>query len=452
MPTYQQHPSSFRDPSGFVFEAAGKLYRQINSSYAENYELLMQSGLYKKLTEKGLLVSHEETDFNGSAAEDGYKTIIPQYIPFISYPYEWCFEQLQDAGLLSLEILRTAIDHEMILKDATPYNIQLLFGKPVFIDTLSFEKYDERKPWIAYRQFCECFLYPLLLASYTGLEVHRIFMAYPDGVPANAVAEALPLKSKFRLSNWLHVFLPASVKQTKEQAHTQFNKSKLCRIIDHLQSSVESLKLHTSNKSIWDRYYEEEILNEEYLIRKKNLIMGMVRKSDKNVLDLGCNRGLFSTLIAGTNRNIVAADDNAYSIAKLYKEVRQNNYRILPICVDIMHPAGAGGFGNKERKSFTERMRFDLCLCLALVHHLCVGKNVPFEMIAAFLSTMTDHLIIEFVSKEDEKVQLLLAGRKDIFAKYDQRNFEAAFSQFYLFEETMQIEGSKRIVYRMKTK
>ena len=85
MPTNQQHPSSFRDPSGFVFEAEGRLLRQINSSYAEEYELLLQSGLYKKLTNEGRLISHEETDFHGSTGEAQYKTIIPQFIPINSF-------------------------------------------------------------------------------------------------------------------------------------------------------------------------------------------------------------------------------------------------------------------------------------------------------------------------------------------------------------------------------
>ncbi len=452
MPSYQQHPSSFRDPSGFVFEAAGRLYRQINSSYAADYDLLMQSGLYKKLIETQLLISHEETEFKSSAATQPYKTIIPQFIPFISYPYEWCFEQLQDAALLTLKILRTAIDHGMILKDATPYNIQFVSGRPVFIDTLSFEKYDDHRPWIAYRQFCETFLYPLLTTKYSGLEIHRLFMAYPEGMPAAVVASALPAKARFRLSNWLHVFLPASVTKGKEQRESDFNKAKLLRIVDHLESTIKPLQSLVANKSIWDHYYEEEILHEQYLNRKKELVKAMMNADDKNVIDLGCNRGLFSNLIANTDRNIVAVDDNAYSISKLYEEARQNENRILPLCVDLMNPPGDAGFGNGERKAFYKRMKFDLCLSLALIHHICIGKNVPFENIAAFLSKVAKNLIIEFVPKEDEKVQLLLSGRKDIFPDYDRRHFESAFNQFFLFEDCREIEGSKRTVYRMKIK
>jgi len=224
------------------------------------------------------------------------------------------------------------------------------------------------------------------------------------------------------------------------------------RIVDHLENVIKSLTSSVVNQSVWNLYYEEEILNEQYLNRKKELVKAMVKADDKNVIDLGCNRGLFSNLVANTNRNIVAADDNAYSISKLYKEVRQNENWILPLCIDLMNPPGDAGFGNAERKVFYQRMSFDLCLSLALVHHICIGKNVPFEKLAVFLSQVAKNLIIEFIPKQDEKVQLLLSGRKDIFPNYDQAHFESAFNQYFIFDDCREIEGSERIVYRMKIK
>ncbi len=145
-------PSSFRDPSGFLFTRKGVLYRQINKSYQKNYELLVKSGLYKDLTTKELLVKHQET--KSSTPSPGiFRIIKPDKVPFISYPYEWSFSQLQDAALLTLSVQKIALIHQMSLKDASSFNVQFVNGKPVFIDTLSFEKYIEGKPWIAYKQF-----------------------------------------------------------------------------------------------------------------------------------------------------------------------------------------------------------------------------------------------------------------------------------------------------------
>ena len=55
-------PASFRDPSGFLFDRSGVLYRQINRAYEKDYARLMDSGLYEKLVKAGLLIPHVESD------------------------------------------------------------------------------------------------------------------------------------------------------------------------------------------------------------------------------------------------------------------------------------------------------------------------------------------------------------------------------------------------------
>jgi hypothetical protein len=98
---YRHHPASFKDPSGFVFKANSNYYRQVNKSYAEDYDLLMSSGLYKALTDKKLLIPHSEVNENFSQSPDWYKTLLPEQLPFISYPYEWSFDELKDAALVT---------------------------------------------------------------------------------------------------------------------------------------------------------------------------------------------------------------------------------------------------------------------------------------------------------------------------------------------------------------
>ena len=450
MPTYQQHPSSFRDPSGFIFESAGKLFRQINVSYAADYDLLMSSGLYQRLVDQRMLVPHQETNDGQINSSDQYKIILPEFIPFISYPYEWCFEQLRDAALLTLNMMKLCLGHGMILKDATPYNIQFISGRPVHIDTLSFEKYDGSKPWIAYRQFCESFLYPLVVSKYTSMEVHRLFGAYPEGIPAKSVVAMLPAKARFNLGNWLHVFLPASVTPGQKNEKVNFNKDKLSRIIDHLYQIVSSLKQPSYKDSTWKNYYDQDILSQAYLSDKEATVIKMANMEGKNIVDLGSNQGVFSKLLAGEKNNVVAVDNDAFSISVLYQDTKKEALNILPLCIDLSNPPGNAGFMNRERKSFTERKKFDLCLALALVHHLCIGKNVPFHSLVELFGSMCSELIIEFVPKEDEKVQQLLKSREDIFTDYNQSTFEAAFTKQFSIVEQQQIAASGRVIYKMK--
>jgi hypothetical protein len=176
-------PSSFRDPSGYLFHRGAELYRQVNRRYQENYDLLTSSGLYDKLVAEGLLVPHEEVDLEPLDAATAYKTIKPLLVPFVSYPYEWCFSQLKDAALATLAIQKTAMSHGMSLKDASAYNIQFIDCRPVLIDTLSFERYVPGRPWIAYRQFCQHFLAPLALMSYRDPRVSQLLKAGLDGIP-----------------------------------------------------------------------------------------------------------------------------------------------------------------------------------------------------------------------------------------------------------------------------
>ena len=170
--------ASFRDPSGFLFRRDGVLYRQVNQIYAEDYTRLMDSGLYAKLVKAGLLIPHQESGdgqaFEPAEAASAFRTLRPELIEFISYPYEWSFGELKDAALATLSIQKRALKLGMSLKDASAYNIQFHSGKPTMIDTLSFETYKEGEPWVAYRQFCQHFLAPLALMAYRDIRLKPI--------------------------------------------------------------------------------------------------------------------------------------------------------------------------------------------------------------------------------------------------------------------------------------
>ena len=199
--------SSFRDPSGFVFQKDGIIYRQVNKIFKKDFDHFISSGCYAHFVQKGWLIPHEEISENLTGTDYCYKTLRPEKIPFISYAYEWSFDMLKDAALLTLELAKAGLPYGVILKDATHFNIQWLNGGPVFIDTLSFEKYDVLKTWIAYRQFCENFLSPLLLLFYSQQAVQSLLLAYPEGIPLSITRSLLPWKSKFSLHSFLHIHL-----------------------------------------------------------------------------------------------------------------------------------------------------------------------------------------------------------------------------------------------------
>ena len=453
MPGTTRHPASYKDPSGFVFQSSGKIYRQINKVYAAHYEHLMKSGLWDLLQKKKLLLHHEEIKEDLLHSEDWYLTIRPAQIPVWSYPYEWCFEQLKDAALLTLEIVRLSIEKGMILKDATPFNIQFYDDRPVLIDTLSFEKYDETMPWIAYRQFCESFLYPLWLSHYHKRNFQHLLSVYPDGIPADITAKLLPAKSLLNTSVWLHVNLPDKMSKkagTGKSSH-HFSKKKLLNIISHLQNIIRSLD--NSDKTTWRDYYKEST-DPGYVDQKEKIVLEMLKQiSGNKLLDLGANDGYFSLLAVKNNFSVIAVDNDEQCINDLYKKIKQQTISgILPLCLDIANPSAASGFANKERSSFSERAKINTVLALALVHHLQIGKNIPMGFIAEYLGSLAPQLIIEFVPKEDEKVQLLLQNKKDIYPGYTKEEFEKVFGQYFIFVSVKNVPGTLRSIYLMKKK
>ena len=415
----------------------------------------MQDGLYDLLIKKNWLISHVEV-FDAELQFADAIIILPQQIPVITYPYEWSFAMWQDAALLTLNIAKEAIDKEMLLKDATPFNIQFVKGSPVFIDTLSFELYSPEKPWVAYRQFCECFLAPLLLQQYCHADMGKIFTLYPNGIPLEILVSLLPKKAKWNLHTYLHIYLQAATvtkadKIKNAKAATKFSKQKMLLLLNGLITYVARLHVKKA-KTNWDDYYASTILSDEYLQEKTKLVTSFLSTiSYSSIIDLGANDGHFSLLFKNTATEIIAVDGDANCINKLYSTIRNQKIKnILPLINTLHTPSPAIGWNNAERASFNERIKGDVVLSLALIHHLAIANNLPFQFIAEWFALMGKYLLIEFVPKTDEKVQLLLQNRQDIFTDYTVTNFENVFSKKFKIVQQQKIKGTERILYLME--
>jgi SAM-dependent methyltransferase len=459
--TSNVHPGSFRDPSGFVFTREGVLYRQVDASFAEHYDHLMASGLYRILVKDGLLLPHEEVDLAHAAADGAHRVLRPELVPFVSYPYEWCFGQLRDAALATLRIQRTALQHRMSLRDASAYNIQFVDGRPVLIDTLSFEKLLEGKPWVAYRQFCQHFLAPLALMSYRDVRLGQLARVHMDGVPLDLAAELLPRRTRLRVPLLLHLILHAR-SQARHQADAAAAATRRDRpfTLRAFQGLVESLERGVRTmtwdpaKTAWAGYYSEAgSYSPDALAYKQRVLEGYFDEArPSSVWDLGANTGVFSRLAARRGAQVVAFDADPGAVELHYRAVvRDRENRVLPLLVDLTNPSPAIGWNNRERASLLERGPADMALALALVHHLAIGNNVPLDRLAGFLAETCTLLAIEFVPKSDPKVQLLLASREDVFPDYSLEGFEKAFTGKFSILRRDSISRSDRVLYLMRT-
>lgn len=455
-------PSSFRDPAGFVFQTDdARILRQINHAGANDYEHLLSSGLYDELCKAELILPHQEVSESPSEDPNAYKVIEPQQLPNISYPYEWCFGQLKDAALVTLEIQQRALARNMILKDCSAFNIQFVDGRPVFIDTLSFAPYEQGKPWDAYRQFCQHFLAPLALIAYTDYRLNSLWRNFIDGIPVDLAATLLPLRSRLKPGIMLHLHLHArSLRRYQQQPtnsapikqHT-VSKNSLLGLADSLASTINSINWQPAS-STWGEYYQSHSYSSVGFTAKKDVVRQFLNTATPQTLwDMGANTGLFSQeAVAAGVKEVIAWDIDPLCVQMHYEKLRANAEKhILPLVIDLANPSPALGWRHRERLSFMERNPVEAVMALALVHHLAIGNNLSFAEIAEFFADMSSKwLIIEFVPKDDEMVDKLLETRQDIFVDYDQQHFEKAFNLFFAIQEQQTLPETGRILYLMR--
>jgi hypothetical protein len=451
-------PSSFRDPDSQVFDLDGNIYRKINHSGYDDYKLLMSSGLYDQLQSSGYIVPHSEVSNEFGVDSLSAAIIKPEKIAFISYPYEWCFSQLKDAALLTLEVTKLALGYNMILKDATAYNIQFHKGKPVLIDTGSFEQYQEGSAWVAYHQFCKHFLSPLALMAKKDVRLGLLSRQFIDGLPLDLTSTLLPKSTKFSLSLYIHIHAHAKFQNKYSDSNKKITPRKISKIgllglLDNLTTLINKLKLPVI-KTEWGDYYQQTNYSDVAIQHKAEMVHQSVKKVDAQLIwDLGSNNGYFSQIASSNGASVISFDIDPIAVEKNYLKIKQDNCaNILPLLQDLNNPSSAIGWAQAERYGLKERSKADLVMALALIHHLAISNNVPLNQIAEYFSSLAKYLLIEFVPKEDIQVKRLLNGRQDIFSQYHLEGFKLAFSSYYEILEETPIHETQRILFLMKRK
>lgn len=453
------HEASFRDPSGYMFHDGDTLRRAINPIYFPQYQKLKESGLFKKLIDAGLLIAHEET----SVSEE--KIIItPERIPFITNPYEWSFEQYKHAALHTLKIQKYALSKGFILKDASAYNVTYHKGKPIFIDTLSFDFYEEDMPWRAYKQFITHFLGPLVLAKYHGTEIFKMLQIHIDGLPVKLIASLLPGKTKLNSTLFTNIHFLAKMESKHSEDYkaetkvAKLSKKAQMNILDSLFGYIR--KLDPNEASEWGDYYTKTNYETAAFVAKKNLIREWTTPlAPQKLIDIGGNDGTFARTVIDHVKHIIVTDIDVNAVEYNYRQVQKNKEEnMLPFVCDVLQPAPGIGFNNTERSSLLDRLKEytpDITLALALIHHITLSGNVPFEKSADFFASFSKYLIIEFPTRADSWVESLLARKRefiDHFDFYNEANFEIGYSNYFDLEKKETVTGTKRILYLFKNK
>lgn len=455
----ERDAGSYRDPAGFVFRREGVVFRQVDRSFAGDWQAYLDSGLYERLRDDRIVIPHEHADLELAAAPGAAAVILPQQLELISYPYEWSFSQLQDAALLTLRAQSLAAEAGFTLRDASAYNVQFHRGRPVLIDSLSFERAEPGQPWAPYRQFCEHFLAPLALMAKVDIRLGSLLRDHLEGIPLDLAARLLPGRTRlsFGLGPHIHLHARAQKQHADDNAaadhkpEASMSAEKLATLIESLQNTVAGLSWEPEGTA-WADYADNTSYTDAATEAKMRAVEAAVTKvGGSSAWDLGANTGRYSRIAADAGYRVVALDIDPAAVERGYRALKADGRTdITPLLADITDPSPALGWANAERASLLDRIDADVILGLALVHHLAIGANVPLPMIAAVFAGLAPHAVVEFVPKDDPMVQRLLAFRRDVFDDYHVEGFRSAFEPLFEVAAETPIEGSGRILFHFR--
>lgn len=452
----EREPGSYRDRNGAIFYRDGRVLRGINAKALRDWEHLSRTDFFRRLTGEGRIVPTER-----AAAEpetDWAAVLSHERIPFVSYPYEWPFGMLREAALLHLDLMQAALDEDMILKDASPYNVQWNGAEPTFIDIPSFEILEPGSPWVGYRQFCELFLYPLLLSAYKGVDVRPWLRGHLDGITAAALRRLMSTRDLVRPGVMMHVVAQAALQRRYADdgsgvkntlAAVGFDKNMIARNVAGLRRIVARMR-PADGRSVWADYGETHSYDRAELEAKCTFVRSAAsRRRWRLVWDLGCNTGTFSRIAAEHADYVVAVDGDPATVERLFEAQRErpDRKRILPLVVDLADPSPNQGWRGAERRSLPDRGRPDLTLCLALIHHMVIGANIPMRDFIDWLAGLGTSLVIEFVDRQDEMLMRLLANKDDQYDDYHAEVFEGLLAERFDIADKQPLKGGKRTIY-----
>jgi hypothetical protein len=147
------------DNLGRPFEYNGRVYRGIYPDKVSFVEELFKSGLVDELVRQHLFVKTQISDLYS----DEFPLILSHKKLLASLPTSWTYNQLRDAAIVILKVMKICNKFGYELSDAHPYNVTFDSSNPVYIDFGSIRKLKDKT--IPMEEFVNFTLVPLFLIS-----------------------------------------------------------------------------------------------------------------------------------------------------------------------------------------------------------------------------------------------------------------------------------------------
>lgn len=461
--TSRNDPGSFRDPGSRVFFREDRVLRFIDARSLNAWEHLVATDFFAKGVAAGSIIGTHRASDDIIPKDSPWAAVLEHdRVPVISYPYEWTFSMLRDAALLQLDLLLAALGEGMILKDSTPFNVQFRGSRPVFIDIGSFEILEDGEVWVGYRQFLAQFLYPLMLTANVGVDFQSWLRGQPDGMTPSEMKSVMSKRDLMRKSGLLHVSLLARTesKQTDSgrDVRSEFKEAGFSK--EMIETNVKGLRKIVVGLE-WDpgitRWNEYATGCDHVSLQRdaKAEFVGHVLagKELSTVWDLGANDGHFSRIAAESADQVLALDADGAVLDHLYDLVKSEGpNNILPLVQDLANPSPGLGWRGRERPPLVERSQPDLVLCLAVVHHLVIGRNIPLRSVIEWFGQLEAEMVFEWVSPDDPMVKGLTANKKphEVHQDYTEDALREYLAEWFTIEREAALPGDTRRLFDLR--
>ena len=461
-------PASFRDRSARVFLHQQQILRAVTADGLSDWQFAESLPFVRRAMSEGRLIPTQiATDVITPPAADLNATefagvLRHERLPLISYPYEWCFSMLRDAALLQLSLMQESLAEGAILKDASPFNIQFRGVQPIFIDTSSLTRIRDGRPWDGYQQFCQMFLFPLMLQAYRGVDFHPFLRGRLAGIETTQMASLMSIRDLFRRGVFSHVWLhsrlsrsdiPESSKNQRTEVpqslgRAGFQSSLIASNVRALTRIVRGLKWRRDH-SMWSHYDSQPSpVQKDGAAKEAFVRQSLSGKRWKQVWDIGCNLGRYSRIAAEHADVVLAMDADHVTIDRLYQDLKtETGTRVTPLVMNLADPSPSLGWRCLERTPLPDRSRPDLILCLAVIHHLVFRENLLLEDVINWLAGLNASLIIEYIDREDPQLQSLLANRDDQFTDYNLSSFTRLLSRRFRTLQQATLPSTTRQIF-----
>lgn len=436
-------PRKSVDPNSYiVLSQENRIFRVIKDQVADKtrriYEKCEENDLLDKWIVKTWIADNEQ--------EFGTSLVLEhEYIPIISYCYEWSPRMYEDYVIYFLNLIEKITKVGLCLVDAHGLNATIYKGRFCFFD---FGALDEGIITGArLQEVLNTLVLPLILIkvgqisrAYLYLEDHSILLSLRDVVGYLSSTESDCLKKIYEKTINMHT------------------NADVLEILAEIRKYIINFR-RSEEKGKWEDYQDGEwmLTNDKtkWTLKMQNAISLIESVKPYTIIDIAGNQGWYGSYFRQYLDSSIIVDSDVNALDKLWTRIKNEKINnVIPVKMSICAPSLGrhyDGFIDGKtiksiRKCGCERYRSEFAIALSIVHHLAFREYLSFDEIISLLSEYTTkYLLIEFVDKEDKFIEDFI---KVGYEWYTKDNFERSLKQqFNILQQKESSPKETRTMY-----